>query len=139
MPRKRRNVKTRRPEISDAALHFISDGLWALPEETAEEELNAWRFYEDSSEEKIRSYWQDFRDDILADWIAAYPGTRLLQWWLRDAPRMSVRELERRGWAGSWLPHVCVRRACASAEPAIPVTISWRTFRASRWEFRTEG
>ncbi|CAM5276990.1 hypothetical protein [Rhodanobacter lindaniclasticus] len=38
----------------------------------------------------MRPLWEEHRAGILADWIAAHPGTRPYCWWRFDAPRATA-------------------------------------------------
>jgi hypothetical protein len=41
----------------------------------------------------VESAWAQFREDILADWIAEHPGTRPRCWWAFDSPRLNGGDL----------------------------------------------
>ena len=78
MPRKRRNPKTRRAEISAEMIDYLSD------RETDKD----WKFFIDDAE--FLAAWNELRDEILAEWIVESPGTRPSAWWKYDAPRQPV-------------------------------------------------
>ena len=36
--------------------------------------------------ERMQADWEQYRDDLLAEWIQKHPGTRPFAWWLFDSP-----------------------------------------------------
>ncbi len=44
---------------------------------------NAFTF---ASDEHFQATWDQYRDEILADWIRVRPGTRPYAWWRFDSP-----------------------------------------------------
>lgn len=43
---------------------------------------------------RMKSDWERNRETLMAEFIAAYPGERPYAWWLFDAPREPVRQIE---------------------------------------------
>ncbi len=92
MPTKRtRRARNKRTELSAVTMAFLSDQ--EPPEDTTEDELVAWRFRPESQK---RAVWESVQGEILAAWIAKYPGTRPSSWWEWSAPRASDDQL--RAW-----------------------------------------
>jgi hypothetical protein len=81
MPVKRR-VSKQREQISPAMLAFLRDE--PMPEDAG---IAAWWIESETNPgPKASELWPEFRDEILADWIAEAPGTRPSMWWRLDAP-----------------------------------------------------
>ncbi len=92
MPVKRRLEKQRRGECSDVEWSVLAD-VPPPPEDTT----NGIDFYLCCYHRRsgdiniavppIEDLWRMHGAEIVADWIAAHPGTRPLCWWEYDAPR----------------------------------------------------
>ena len=102
MPRKLRNPKRRIEGVSETALWVMGDRvLYPEPQEPDRWELLDLD-YPTTAWEKCKALWESARDELLHDWIRAYPGTRPNFWWLFSAPRMTAEDLERNGWTGTF-------------------------------------
>lgn len=103
MPTKRtRKAHERRAEISDAALYFATDGLWANPPENGSV-LDVLTFkYPGARPDECREVWLAIRDELLTTWLKKFPGTRPSWWFLFDphCPRISEEDIRRHGWEG---------------------------------------
>ena len=103
MPTKRtRKAHERRTEISDVALYYATDGLWADPPEKPFT-LDIMTFkYPTVRPDECREVWLAIRDELLTQWIKEYPGTRPSWWYLFDpqCPRISEEDIRRHGWEG---------------------------------------
>jgi hypothetical protein len=95
MPTKRTRIsRAMVPGVSEVALHFLSEGLFLLPDNSENDALR-WRYFT-TTEEKEKILAQ-CRDAILVAWIEERPGTRPSWWWQTDAPEKARR---RRGGIG---------------------------------------
>lgn len=74
MPRPRRRARGRRlngytlhhlMQLESGHVHFVGRGF--------------------ATADDARAGWEDLRDDLLARWLAMYPGTRPSAWWTFDA------------------------------------------------------
>jgi len=102
MPTKRtRQTHERSAKVSDVALYYASDGLWADPPEAGVLDIMTYK-YPTVRPDQCREVWLSIRDELLPEWIQVHPGTRPSWWYLFDpeCPRMSEQEIERHGWTG---------------------------------------
>jgi hypothetical protein len=91
MPTKRTRIsRAMVPGVSEVALHFLSDGLFPLPD-NSENDAMSWRYFT-TTEEKEKILAQ-CRDAIIVVWIEERPGTRPSWWWLSEAPEKARRRL----------------------------------------------
>lgn len=103
MPRKLRRPKARRlVDVPRAHLAFLLTGDKALDEPTddvlgdgdEQEQHNRLELFLLAGDAKrLRALWLQVRDAVLADWIAARPGTRPWAWWKFDGPRWQPADL----------------------------------------------
>jgi len=87
MPTKRR-CRTRNllPQIEDWQIQYLETGQ--APEG---HRLAALLLEGDRGE--LRRLWEACREDILARWVVAAPGTRPWGWWWHDAPRWRAEDM----------------------------------------------
>jgi len=97
MPKKRRDVKAKQPDFSNTALFVASGGLWGDGNDLNEFEKLIYEFPAICSE-KCLVVWRELREDVLMEWVKAYPGTRPAYWWHFDAPLMSAAQVVRQNW-----------------------------------------
>ncbi len=71
MPRKRRQPKQRRVEVTPEMRAYLTD------------ELEYLFFFENP---EISAAWAQLEAEILEEWITAYPCTRPHMWWRINAP-----------------------------------------------------
>ena len=71
MPRKRRNPKTRRAEVTLEMRAYLTD------------ELEHLYFFENP---EISAAWEQLEDEVIESWVRAMPGTRPRMWWRISAP-----------------------------------------------------
>ena len=71
MPRKRRNVKQRRAEVTPEMRAYLTD------------ELEHLFFFENP---EITDAWASLAAEIVESWARSHPGTRPRMWWRLDAP-----------------------------------------------------
>ncbi|MDO8500460.1 MAG: hypothetical protein Q7S20_01295 [Gemmatimonadaceae bacterium] len=76
MPRPRRAARDRRPEIT------TFERRWAFGEPLGEYAIQ--EFF--TSPARLRAVWEELRDEAVAAWAEARPGTRQPNWWDYDAP-----------------------------------------------------
>lgn len=79
----------------------ISPGAWALLNDEASPDggvgdLATFLLLRPDHGGDLRELWGQFRQDVMARWIARYPGTRPTCWWRFDAPRIPPGRW--RGW-----------------------------------------
>ena len=93
MPRKRRIAKERVREITPELWAWLKTGLEPKPDtdlywQVRYGDLHITRDHRDA--DRLREFWDEVADDVLAEVIAEAPGTRPLLWWYFDAPRLEV-------------------------------------------------
>ena len=98
MPVKRRTPKTRRTGPPDWQLEFLLTGK--VPDEDADEDLNPfelseWEYHRGRTDrpDPVREAWEEHGEELLRDYISAYPGRRCYAWWAFDAPELPRRRL----------------------------------------------
>ena len=78
MPTKRKRLsRAMVPGVSEVALHFLSEGLFPLPDDCEKERID-WKYFT-SDEEKSRLLDQ-CKTTILAEWCRRYPKRRPKFW-----------------------------------------------------------
>lgn len=85
MPVKRRKGfrRHRAPDLQSSGVYFLYHGQDFFSQWWCHRE-NAWR--SSDHEAQARALWEEWREVMLRDWIAHYPGTRPHAWWTWDAP-----------------------------------------------------
>lgn len=88
MPTNRKRTQRTRKEImpfDQTVKDFLITG------EKPEKDTPAWELYTSSfftgEEGIIKETWQEYRKQLLDEWINDYPCTRPYMWWAYDAPK----------------------------------------------------
>jgi hypothetical protein len=77
-------MKTRRPRLAgltEIAEDFLLD---REPPQNTDDCLEWLRL--ESSSEKVLALWQEYRNELLSEFVRLYPGHRPQTWWAFDAP-----------------------------------------------------
>src|SRR5262245_14339766 len=97
MPRKRRRLKVRykRVPLDPRLRGYLEAGNLALATDCPGL-VHVYRSIGSLMRGNRRDLWDENKEEILEDWIAAHPGTRPWGWWRFDAPepRRCVRGME---------------------------------------------
>src|SRR5678815_4034703 len=76
MPIKRRTDK-RRPDLPEGAIDWLHGGNGLA---------GGWFYLDAGSEDGLTALWRAHADEIVAEHVAEYLGTRPRRWWDYDAP-----------------------------------------------------
>jgi hypothetical protein len=87
MPRRRWRIKARREPLSPALRAYLELGLGGVMAARRRMPLEGYAEAVYFSHERERAAaWQEYGDEITADWVAAHPGERPWGWWQHVAP-----------------------------------------------------
>src|SRR5262245_49753456 len=98
MPRKKQNLKGKRPEISQTALYYATDGLWGEMENPWEGRTYQYPTLERQCRPHCKAVWLTIKDEFMPAWVEAHPGRRCNFWWEFSAPPMNVSTIVAHGW-----------------------------------------
>jgi hypothetical protein len=92
------------PDIPLVALHFLTDGLVPLPEDSGDQAAE-WK----QSKDKWEAALEQYSVEIIKLWVEERPGTRPSWWWQRHAPEPCRKRLSGIGDPAfehlSYVPH----------------------------------
>jgi hypothetical protein len=103
MPKKQRIEKPfLYPELTDTQVFAATDGRGGDPDGLDRIDYLTYGFPTVAEcREPCFKLWKRIGDQVLAEWVVGYPGTRPNYWWEFSSPRMSEGDLERR-WRGAY-------------------------------------